>query len=176
MTLLLILRLSLLPAFLFPGLFAQTQPPSVAVDMASALRRGSIKVTTNARDADGPVANLFDGRPSTSIGSPSVDPLVVTLDFGGSATVKATDFLSLGCDSKATLEAAASLADLDSKMGSYKTIFGDGLAAASGSGGRFPRPFEARVLRLTLRCNSQGGFPRLHEWELKASVRIMGWS
>lgn len=162
----------LLPAvlsFFGLGLCAQTML-SFPVNILDGLQNSQITATHSPLDI-GTIENAFDGNLENVARSGGTNPMRVTLQFAYPISLTAT---SLNNNSESvlwTVEAAQSLADLDSRTGSYQKLVD--AAAHSGFGTSVQNvAASGKLLRLTVQKMCCDNFVHLEEWGIAATANI----
>ncbi|NLF33017.1 MAG: hypothetical protein GX591_19295, partial [Planctomycetes bacterium] len=150
------------------GSFLVSLYDPAAVNVAALLACGQASVTHTPFDI-GSVNNLFDGNTASLARTPSINPMVVTLEL--ETPVEVTGFRTWfshagGEPAHAfTVELADSLSDLENRTGSYATISWDGPGEAYASA-MLDEARQASVFRLTATRLHGDDYVHGCEWQL----------
>ena len=130
------------------------------------LGSGQATVTATTWDTGGPTA-IFDHLPSTLYRTPNIDPAIVTLSFTTPQTLAGSRIMfGGGADHRWQMEVADSLADLDSKSGSYELLVPlTNSASWVFSNASFGAVSKSHV-RLTTERLTGDDFVHIHSWDL----------
>jgi hypothetical protein len=140
-----------------------------SVNVGKGIDLGTIVYSANTSFGIGDKYALFDGDISTLAVTPSVNPLVVTLNFVNGVHLSqakiycATDFAW-------TLETAQTLADLDAKSGSYHSLFTASSGSANGWVSQSFSSSSVKFVRLTIRRTVGDDYVHVNEIELVPST------
>ncbi len=152
------------------GSFRVNPVDSSRLNVASLLTLGQASVSASSWDIGDPNA-IFDANTSSLYRTASVNPAVVTLSFTELQTVAGFQayFSHAGGDPSYQwkVESANSLADLDSKTGSYQELVpNQGTPSDVFSNVTLNSPVTARHFRLTAERLTGDDFVHINSWEL----------
>ena len=158
-------------AILFAGDVAAQVDVSRRIDVAGKLERGEVQAVVEPRFTNGSIETIFDGNHLTEAGVTNDSTLAITLSFGQPIAFGKTRlfFWNTG---KWTLEAADSLADLETQSGTYRLLARGRDCVAFAWDSLSFSPVSARIIRLTA-WNEQSKLVLLGEWEIWSSVRMV---
>jgi hypothetical protein len=152
------------------GRFLVSIPAASVLGVAAKLANGQATVSHTAIDI-GPITNLFDGSVDTLVRTPDIDPAVVTLSFVEAQTLYGfTLYVTYASGDPACIwqiETADTLADLDSRSGSWRqAVPPTGTTAERTSRVDLVAPLSARLVRLTATKLEGDDYVHLNEWQL----------
>lgn len=161
------------PAGDIGGFQVMIEDPS-AIPVAQMLAGGTASVTHTALDI-GTISNLFDGKTSTLIRTPNIDPAVVTLTFTSAQTFHAfRTYFDEAFDDPAyqwKIETANTQADLDGQTGSWQQAVAlTGTPSDAYSSVTLPAPIIAKLARLTATRLTGDDYVHINEWHLIGPV------
>jgi hypothetical protein len=144
------------------------------ININSGIAANSITPTVNTTFSVGTLQNVFDGNVSSLVVTPSVNPLVITLQFQ-SATIRPvqTRFYAATV-SECRMESAETLADLNAQSGTYRLLVNNTAVAPNTWVSQSFAAADARFLRLTVRRTAGDNFVHLNEWEVYAQSNLTG--
>jgi hypothetical protein len=134
--------------------------------VAQMLANGQATVTNTTIDL-GPIGNVFDGNTNSLARTPAINPMIVTLSFTNPVQISRSRVFFLAGNNSWRVEAANSVADLDSMSGTYsvqldwQTDFDSAWQDRS-----FAAPVTCRAVRLKLQRLTGDNYVHLNEWQL----------
>ena len=137
----------------------------VTLDLNRMVSNGQCLVTSTALDI-GPISNLFDLQESTLIRTPSINPLVVTVQCSQSVSVSRTELVPAAGVSVWTLESASSLKELNGATGTYRKLVNQRRSNPEVLDGGSFTPVTAMAFRLTVLRTTGDNYVHLREWRL----------
>lgn len=148
--------------------FAQVD---VMLDINAEIDQGNIGITHTAFDI-GNYADIFDRNDNTLARTPSINPMVITLDFVNPIHLKVCHILMSHGNGSATVEAADNLADLNNQNGSYVQVFtGEYLPDGTTNEVSFPL-ITKKIIRLTAHKVTGDDYVHLNEWQLTVEAQV----
>ncbi|MCB9341496.1 MAG: hypothetical protein H6577_25520 [Lewinellaceae bacterium] len=144
------------------------------VNTWQAIQDGQATVTHTQLDI-GTTANMFDGDFNTVARTANINPLVVTLAFDYTINVTAMSTRQTEGSGWWTVEAANSVADLDSHSGSYQLLFSQS-PLAQGVTVNVPVSVSKKAFRLIMRRTTGDNYVHIMDWGITAtaSVQVTG--
>lgn len=143
----------------------------VSLDINAGISQGNIGIVHTAFDI-GNYTDLFDDNDNTLARTPSINPMVITLDFANPIHLKSCRILMTYGDGTATLEAANSLTELNNQNGSYVVVFANE-ALPNGTPLDISFPVTTKkIFRLTAHKVTGDDYVHLNEWQLTAEAQV----
>ncbi|MCB0521122.1 MAG: hypothetical protein KDD27_19445 [Saprospiraceae bacterium] len=144
------------------------------VNTWQAIQDGQATVAHTQLDI-GTTANMFDGDFNTVARTANINPLVVTLAFDYTINVTAMSTRQTEGSGWWTVEAANSVADLDSHSGSYQLLFSQS-PLAQGVTVNVPVSVSKKAFRLIMRRTTGDNYVHIMDWGITAtaSVQVAG--
>jgi hypothetical protein len=139
----------------------------VPVDIGSGITAGTVQVLTSPAFT-GDLTKPFDGNPFTEMAILNSDTAQVTLQFDTPVNVQKTKVF-FWADGKWMIEVADSLADLETKTGSYALLVDSNACSAFQWDSLTFTPRDVKCVRLSARSGSTSGV-YLGEWILAGQV------
>ena len=149
---------------------AQSGTLTFPLDIKQGILNGDIVVTHSALDI-GNISNAFDSDLNNVARSAGINPMVVTLQNPTIFHITSTSFVNNTEATLWTVEAAMTLADLNSHSGSYQVLVN--VAPHSGAAPSVKSVnAQAKVLRLTMQKQCCDAYVHLQEWGITATVTV----
>ena len=159
---------ALIVIFFASTAFAQVE---VTLDMNTEIGQGNIGISHTPFDI-GNYTDIFDGNDNTLARTPSINPMVITLDFTNPVNLKACRILMTYGDGSAMVEAADNLTDLGNQNGSYVLVFsGEALPNGTPNNVTFPT-ISKKIIRLTAHKVTGDDYVHLNEWQLTVEAQV----
>lgn len=161
--------------FLTSSYYAQPLVPveNLKLDILHKMGDGSAQVESNTVFDIGNLSNVFDGNTQSLARTPSVNPLILTIQLKNNSDLISSRIM---CGNTAAwqMEVAMNLTDLENRTGTYQLLVNQAAPQVDVySEANFKRT-QVRVIRLTCQRTSGDNYVHLREWELKAAVRFTG--
>lgn len=144
---------------------------SQKVDINRLIKEEKLVASVNCDFDIGSLENIFDSKQYSLARTPSVNPLIITLDFNKDLNFTRQSFYCTHGDYKISLESALTKQDLDSKTGSWIQVMDSANCPDSkllDSSVIFP----GRYLKITVLRTTGDNYVHLNEWSIYADLNV----
>lgn len=155
--------------------YAQPLVPveNLKLDILQKIAEGSAEVESNTVFDIGTLSNIFDGNTQTLARTPSVNPLILTIQLKNNSDLISSRIM---CGNTAAwqMEVAMTLKDLENRTGTYQLLVNQTAGQVDVYSEANFKKTQVKVIRLTCRRTSGDNYVHLREWELKVATRFVG--